>query len=1222
MREFFEADGYTTIKGREKMFDIREMIKIDKKYQKSVNLKLDYNQMDKISSYIPTQAAMAVLKNYLLQICKNKGTRASVLIGPYGKGKSHLLLVLLALLSKENQMGKNKAYLVELLERCKKLDPQIAELANNLLEKEKYYLPVLVSGTQNDLNRSFLLALQESLKREHLEKLAPTTYFEEAQNTVLLWKQKYPATYQALLQKLEREKYSVHRLMKALAAYEENALTLFQKLYPELTAGSVFEPLVQMDATALYASVKDALQKQYGYAGIILIFDEFSKFVEGYLKERFSKAMEDLQNICELANSGKGSELHVILVAHKAMKEYKKVLPRNVINAYMGVEGRIREVYFTASLRNSYELIQNAIQKKETLFRAYQKQNALFGQLAEGAYRLPYFKNMFQQKEEFMEIVAKGCFPLTPVTAYLLLKISEAAVQNERTVFTFLTNDEPNSLPDVVQQGRTTEEGFVTAGRIYDYFYNIFKSDSQNARFHNEWLKAEYALMKAVTEQERELIKALALVQMVGRADDLFAQDEVLQNAAGFTKSVYETVIDSLKEKQIILFRTKKRIYAFKNNVGVNVEQEIEQVIQKKFQKIELCEELSKLSELEYELPKRYNQKYAITRYFVYKFIKPEQLLQETFRTKYLFEESFSDGKILMMISESYIQPEAIQKKLAEVKDDRLVAIVPKEPFGATLLVKKILAIRDLRKNPEFTEENQAVLLELDLYEEDLCFELNAVLEKEYFPLCGNCIVIHKEKQYDSKQFFKGKSNKLFNRFLSEITESYYDRSPVINNEQINKQNLSKQIKRARINLLRAFLEQQDMEQYKEGTSPEATIFRAVFIRTGVMAFEGQEFQIVDVGIKKLLELIRDFVESAVKKPQNFKKLYAVLMGAHYGVRKGVLPLYIVYEITRWSQMPVVYLGKKEVILTEQIFENINERPWEYTLRMEQTTVEKERYLQGLEKLFLSQEKQNATNRLYQIVDGMHRWFCALPQCSRNYSLDKVSLQKQKGYVYMRRELSKMDWNVRDFLFEGLFAQFSCSSYTELLQILTEAKKEMEQHLQSLQREAVNVLKNALKLVTNANLLQSLKLWIRQQQGGKMQVVYSKRTQHFIHCIEQLESYDESIIIAEISRQVLDCFIEDWKTDGLETFEKSMYEIVEEMQETMEKEEQDTMQKLSFTNSQGVSIEKVLPLEEPDGTSEFLQNEIESALDTYGDYLEPNQKVAVMLRMIEKILEE
>ena len=133
--------------------------------------------------------------------------------------------------------------------------------------------------------------------------------------------------------------------------------------------------------------------------------------------------------------------------------------------------------------------------------------------------------------------------------------------------------------------------------------------------------------------------------------------------------------------------------------------------------------------------------------------------------------------------------------------------------------------------------------------------------------------------------------------------------------------------------------------------------------------------------------------------------------------------------------------------------------------------------------------------------------------------------------------------------------------------------------------------------------------------------IYSKHTQRFLHCIEQLETYDEVEIVSELSRQVLDLFIEDWKADGLAQFETSIKEIVEEVQQTKETDEEQNVQKLSFTNSKGVSVEKTLQIEEPDGTSEFLQNEIESALDTYGDYLEPNQKVAVMLRMIEKILE-
>ena len=91
-------------------------------------------------------------------------------------------------------------------------------------------------------------------------------------------------------------------------------------------------------------------------------------------------------------------------------------------------------------------------------------------QTAEKAYGFSYFSHLFQS-QEFEKIVVQGCYPFTPVSAYLLLKISEIAVQNERTVFTFLTNEEPYSLPYFLKEAKLGD--VVGAGQIYDYFANI-----------------------------------------------------------------------------------------------------------------------------------------------------------------------------------------------------------------------------------------------------------------------------------------------------------------------------------------------------------------------------------------------------------------------------------------------------------------------------------------------------------------------------------------------------------------------------------------------------------------------------------------------------------------------------------------------------------------------------------------------------------------------------
>ena len=70
-----------------------DLIKIDNRFEKSVNLLLDLHVQGKIDGYIPTRSSVKILDNYINEIRTFTGNRASVLIGPYGKGKSHLLLI-------------------------------------------------------------------------------------------------------------------------------------------------------------------------------------------------------------------------------------------------------------------------------------------------------------------------------------------------------------------------------------------------------------------------------------------------------------------------------------------------------------------------------------------------------------------------------------------------------------------------------------------------------------------------------------------------------------------------------------------------------------------------------------------------------------------------------------------------------------------------------------------------------------------------------------------------------------------------------------------------------------------------------------------------------------------------------------------------------------------------------------------------------------------------
>ena len=64
-----------------------------------------------------------------------------------------------------------------------------------------------------------------------------------------------------------------------------------------MTSGGVFNPLIDDEVISVYQSVNRILREKYGYAGIYIIFDEFSKYIEGHAVEGFAGDMKVLQDM-------------------------------------------------------------------------------------------------------------------------------------------------------------------------------------------------------------------------------------------------------------------------------------------------------------------------------------------------------------------------------------------------------------------------------------------------------------------------------------------------------------------------------------------------------------------------------------------------------------------------------------------------------------------------------------------------------------------------------------------------------------------------------------------------------------------------------------------------------------------------------------------------------------------------------------------------------------
>lgn len=1180
------------------MHKLSDIIKIDRRFQNSINLRLDLDNGEKIAAYIPTRSSLVVLNEYLTHITENR-EKANILIGPYGKGKSHLLLVLLAILRGQEQT------LHSIVEKIKKVDIETAKQVQQLSGKK--FLPVIVSGTYENLNTAFIAGLSEALKREGMEEIIPDSYYTKACEIIYSWKENYKATYQQFADILEEKELNVDRMLKGLEHGEQNKIKLFEEIYPHLTSGSSFHPMVETEAVKLYGEINETIGQTKGYNGIYIVFDEFSKYVEGHPKDTFSRDMKILQDMCELCASTKEFQIHITFVAHKSIKEYGSALPKEMINAFTGVEGRLKEERFIVSAGNNYELIKHVVAKDPEDFENFLNKNHKYKKIIKQSYEVPCFESSFSETD-YRSTVAFGGFPLLPLTSFCLLNISEKVAQNERSIFTFLANDEQGSLVNLLEKNC-----MFGADVIYDYFESLFRESKTMPDIHNEWLQADFALTKAENEQEKKILKVIAILRMIRKQDELPVIKKVIRLASGIEHETFEQSIKSLEDKGLIIFRAKMGVYAFKHNVGVDIEKEINQQILSSDIKINLCEKIGEVSQLDFVLPKQYNQRYTMTRFFRYIFMEPQQFLDIT-RAGYLFEEYRADGLIICIVKNQGSPIGEIKKHLEKISDKRLVVIYPNAEFSQHTNLRKLSVVRRMLADKEFTEDNQVLVSELKIYEEDLIFEINSFLEQSYMPENHQCSVLYENQIMDIA------SEKEFNRFLSRICSAYYSMAPKINNELINRNHVSAQIKKARQKIIANILEQADFSVYNKGTSPEATIFRATMVHTGmIVKNENEEKQ--DEGLILANRAIADFIKSCAGRKVSFLELYSVLEGKGFGVRRGVIPIYLSRALSAMGDTPVIYLNHREVDISSEVFENINTRPEEYYLFVEKESLMKEKYLKKLEDIFVQDVSLN-NNRLSAIVNGMQKWYRNLPQ----FTLNTKKLVKDSTYYRFRNLFRNMELNPRDILFEKIPALLceggsgADDRYQKCAEKVEDIVCYFNAFLNEQKKDVISEIKKLFSAGEEESLGPCLKGWYKNLGNQVKHCIWNDSITNFIYCIENLTVNDELEIVTMLSKAVYGIYIEDWNDDSKEKFLTELKTIKNQLEQVTGEKNENGKNMFHFIDSEGNEVEKFYEPDTDDSVSYFLKNAIDDALEEFGDSLETNQKLAVLVQTIEELL--
>ncbi|MBP1925267.1 hypothetical protein J2Z76_001124 [Sedimentibacter acidaminivorans] len=1189
--------------------NLSEIIKVNNNFKNAINLYLNLNNIDKISSYIPTKSSVDVLKLYLNSIEKNEN-QSSILIGPYGKGKSHLLLVLLAIISLK-RTSENDKIVNKIIASVNNVDETVSNAIRNIWKEKGRFLPVLISSTYGDLNQSFLIGLNESLKRENLIDLVPNTYFTYALNNINKWMNNYKETYNHFIEKLKEKNISYKEMVSRLLNYDSKALSIFKEIYPELTSGSIFNPLVNSEVLEIYQEIAQELSKKHGYSGIYVIFDEFSKFIESRDKTSVGNDMKLLQDICELShNSKKSSQVFISFVAHKSIKEYGKYLSSDLINSFAGIEGRIEERYFVTSSKNNYELIKNAIFKDINEIKKISNcSKHLSDEISKSYYDIPAFRTTFKEND-FKKIIVDGCYPLNPISSYLLLNVSEKVAQNERTLFTFMSKDEPHSMLRYIKNHNCMMQWVITPDLIYDYFKGIFKKNVANEYVHREWLKAEYAISSATTPNQVKILKIMALINIVNKPDELSTIEKYLYLASEIED--VNVVLDELLNSQIIYKKSTNDNYVFKTRIGTDLKNEINRRRIIKSDKINIGKVFSNIASNKYIIPKKYNQEFSITRYFRMEYLHYDEFMNIDDFSVLFDNENFCDGKVIALICTKEDQKKnkiSIIEKLNKFSNEKIVIINPTKTFEMIKQVQDYEIIQELKNDTLFLDNNKVLKNELSIFEDDIINELLIYLNHAY-DFQNGCKAFY----YKNGQSIESKHINL-NKLIDYVCFSYYRKTPVINNEQINRQFIkTAPIRRARKNIIEYILNGNDDKSFYEKTNPEATIYRSLFKNTGILNGKLSD------NMREFLSNINASISLCIEKKISLSSIINNVVNAPFGIRGGVLSIYLAYILRNRTEDIIIYFDTKEVQLTSDIILNMCENPSDYFLFMSAQSAKKEKYIIGLLDTFSNGSVYNLSgSRINNILICMQRWFRALPQVTRNFRDKFITFEDEKAYQAMlviKPLLQRVDANPYEIIFDKIPAAFGVNDdYEKCLNYIKQFKYILDNYLDYIINNAILETINIFK--SKEDLYHTLKNWYDKQSSMSKKGIYSNQITNLMTCIANMTIYDDVEIVKKVIKSVTDVYIENWNDKSFEDYIYALSETKKGV-ESIKDETIEEKHELVFRNKEGKLVQRYYDKAD-ENTGSILRNIIEDTIDDFSD-LSVNDKVSILVEMLEKVL--
>lgn len=1140
---------------------------------RSINIQFDIHNHARINSFVPTTSTCEAMKVYLRAALGETDDHSIALIGPYGKGKSFLALTLSEILS-TSHIGK----LSDLLNRIGQIDSELLVLIDKYRNLNLHLLPVIIEGNFEDLDQALYTSLHNALKRESVKLRLPETEFSSALELFERFEKNDAFSRSDIQTLLNAENMTAEDLKSSLNHFNENGLNLFKRILSKITYGSSLPFLLSGNPIQFYENVVHSLS-QAGWDGLFVIFDEFSKAMEGTAAQ-IAQRLKTIQDLAELANrSSVHEQILFTCITHKSLNLYAAEKNEAVLSSFRAVEGRFKELKLNKDSQESLQLISLSLNRKP----GYKRVADAFFQEETASLKMQAQSGIATYDQ--LAYAAANIYPYVPLAVFLLIQLSELAAQNERTMFTSLSDSAPASFSSFL---KNNSEGLYTADLLYDYFEEqIEKVSPFSASLVR---KCRSALSLYDDKLGQKILKVIVLLQTV-------EHDSSFQSSPFFIAALLhediEKVYDSLRaleEKELIRSDLFSGLISYPYSSSKEIKSAIALVKAKGFPYDAIEEELYTLSGERYFIPQQYNLRNRILRYFDSKQMELDSFLQ--FHPNY-DDLRNADGLFINLYTDE-LSPD--QKKSTYVALD---VIAEKYP----LICLRIIEFRWKQFRESLLDLHSAKVALKTIALSDLAFEelqqliyeqTNLLRQHLYYAFEKSTIIY---KKHEALVYETG-SRKNTEKALSLLCTDIYSRTPVINNELIVRHQLSDSYSKATRFVTDGIIAG-DLEQRIENvsaTSPEKTVYRTFFHEKVLR----EELWPVIYDIEQsILEMVEE------TQSPSLSSVFAMLCSYPYGIREGVIPPLLAFALASIDRNPVLYFQSRQIELSYNNLLKALKNPNNYSIHLSKDASEEKEFLDQLLRFYGLPSTGSFYKKMDLVLNAIRTSRNRLPMIIREASPANNVLNLEKEYLVFNQKLSKYDVNSYEFLFGFLFNAFhhDAEAAIEFLSSLSDLEIRLDKYIKSLSSQIATVFGGA----PTDSIRSAYDAWICAERIVPNSIIL-EGTANRLNGIMKKAQYDNVELLNQISKTLTGYFIKDWSTDNSTVIIKEINNYIS----SAESANNSSSSKPLKTHTASTSAHRTQ-------FGQLLMNSIGSSLEEFGSSVTNTEKIEILETLIEQI---